>query len=54
MYRVMLRVLHSAGGDAVLKSTYRIVQPTKHIISSSAVHMDCYRSYFNLRLVKTH
>ena len=28
MYRVMLRVLHSTGGDVVLKSTYRIVQPT--------------------------
>ena len=31
MYRDMLRVLHSTGGDVVLKSTYRIVQPTKHI-----------------------
>ena len=27
----MLRVLHSTGGDVVLKSTYRIILPTKHI-----------------------
>ena len=32
MYRVMLRVLHSTGGDVVLKSTNRIVQSTKHIV----------------------
>ena len=34
MYRVMLRVLHSTGGDVVLKATYRIVQPTKHILAA--------------------
>ena len=32
MYRVTLRVLHSTGGDVVLKSTNRIVQSTKHIV----------------------
>jgi len=26
----MLRVIHSTGDDVVVKSTYRIVQPTKH------------------------
>ena len=31
----MLRVLHSTGGDVVLKSTYRIVQPTKHILAAA-------------------
>src|SRR6218665_2006126 len=32
MYRVTLRVLHSTGGDVVLKSTNRMVQSTKHIV----------------------
>src|SRR6218665_3745952 len=35
MYRVMLRVLHSTGGDVVLKSTNRIVQSTKHIVAAA-------------------
>jgi len=33
----MLRVLHSTGGDVVLKSTYRIVQPTKHIATAQFI-----------------
>ena len=32
MYRVTFRVLHSTGGDVVLKSTNRIVQSTKHTV----------------------
>src|SRR6218665_1652796 len=35
MYRVMSRVLHSTGGDVVLKSTNRIVQSTKHIVAAA-------------------
>ena len=31
----MLRVLHSTGGDVVLKSTNRIVQSTKHIVAAA-------------------
>ena len=31
----MIKVLHSTGGHVVLKSTYRFIQPTKHILAAA-------------------